>query len=334
MSDLHKILKTALDRREVLIQKLHADATNCYRLFHGATEGSPGLSIDRYGGIVLAQTWRTPLSISELELIERFYQHNCDQSLQLVWNNRAREAKQPFEYFHAPNISPKHLGSEFGISYDVRPRHRGQDPLLFLDFRSARRKIMAETSEKTVLNLFAYTCGIGCCAVAGGATEALNVDFSASSLQIGLENAQANDLSLDRFKVLQQDVFPVVRQLAGLSVGGRRNKRPKHVKLEPRQFDVCVLDPPRWSTGKFGAVDVVNDYPSMFKPALLATQPGGRMLVTNNVASVDYSTWIEVLIRAAKKAGREIEGIDRIMPDEDFPSPDTNPPLKIAWLQV
>jgi 23S rRNA (cytosine1962-C5)-methyltransferase len=334
MLELQALLAAALDRREALLAALHEAETDCYRLFHGATEGLAGLSIDRYGSIVLAQTWRQPLSASQLKLIERYYPDAIGQPLRLVWNHRSRESRHPYEHFHAPQLPAKLVGVELGIRYDVRPRHRGQDPLLFLDFRAARRKIKSAASTKTVLNLFAYTCGIGCCAAAGGATEVLNVDFSASSLQVGLANAEANGLSPERFKLLQEDVFPVVRQLAGLPVGGRRNRRPEHLKLSPRQFDLCILDPPRWSTGKFGAVDVINDYPSLFKPALLATQPGGRMLVTNNVAAVDYSSWTGVLARAAEKAGRRIEQIYRIMPEEDFPSPDATPPLKMAWLHV
>lgn len=334
MPELHELLRSALQRRETLIEALSAESTDCYRLFHGATEGMEGLSVDRYGSSLLVQTWRQPMDTETLERLEEVYKEALSPTLQLVWNHRSRETKQPYDHFHSPTLPSTQTGQELGLLYDVRPRHRGRDPLLFLDFRAARRKIKVTASGKTVLNLFSYTCGIGCCAVAAGATEVLNVDFSASALQVGERNAQANGISSERFQTLKEDVFPVVRQLAGLPVGGRRHRQPKHTKLTPRQFDICILDPPRWSTGKFGAVDVVNDYPSIFKPALLATAPGGRMLLTNNVASVDYSQWTGVLARAAEKAGRPIEAIQRIMPEEDFPSPDKTPPLKLAWLHV
>ena len=36
-------------------------ATDCYRLFHGTTEGVAGLTIDRYGSQALVQTFREPL---------------------------------------------------------------------------------------------------------------------------------------------------------------------------------------------------------------------------------------------------------------------------------
>jgi 23S rRNA (cytosine1962-C5)-methyltransferase len=334
MTALQELLGSALQRRAALLQTLHSESTDCYRLFHGATEGLEGFSVDRYGDILLVQTWREPLATETLSQISEVYAEGLSPTLRLVWNHRAKNADLPYEHYHSQPTTPTESGRELGLTYDVRARHRGRDPLLFLDFRAARRRLMDVAQGKTVLNLFAYTCGIGCCAARAGATNVLNVDFSSSALQVGEQNARANNIPSECFQTLKEDVFPVVRQLAGLPVGGRRNRRPKHVKLPKRQFDICILDPPRWSTGKFGAVDVVNDYPSMFKPALLATTPGGRMLVSNNVASVPYEQWTGVLTRAAEKAGRPLEAIERIMPEADFPSPDKSPPLKLAWLTV
>ncbi len=39
----------------------------------------------------------------------------------------------------------------------------------------------------------------------------------------------------------------------------RRGKQFRFAKVEPRPFDVVFLDPPRWSKGPFGAVDVVRE---------------------------------------------------------------------------
>ena len=50
---------------------------------------------------------------------------------------------------------------ESGVKFLIRGRHAGQDPWLFLDLRAARRQVMAIAEGKSVLNLFAYTCGVG-----------------------------------------------------------------------------------------------------------------------------------------------------------------------------
>lgn len=33
------------------MRKLMDEKTDCYRLFHGAVEGCPGLTVDRYGTV-------------------------------------------------------------------------------------------------------------------------------------------------------------------------------------------------------------------------------------------------------------------------------------------
>jgi len=104
--------------------------------------------------------------------------------------------------------------------------------------------------------------------------------------------------------------------------------------LQAEQFDLVFLDPPKWAKSPYGTVDLVRDYPSVFKPSLLATKPGGRLVCCNNVAQVDRDDWIDQLQRSARKAGRSIKSLEIIQPEADFPSFDNNPPLKIAVLEV
>ncbi|MBX3687503.1 MAG: class I SAM-dependent rRNA methyltransferase, partial [Rhodocyclaceae bacterium] len=84
----------------------------------------------------------------------------------------------------------------------------------------------------------------------------------------------------------------------------------------------------------FGVVDLVKDYPALFKPALLATAEGGTLICCNNVAQMDREAWVDQLERSARKAGRPIREVEIIAPEADFPSPDDKPPLKIALLHV
>jgi len=222
--------------------------------------------------------------------------------------------------------SAEHVCREAGASFAVRARHRGQDPWLFLDLRAGRRRLRELAPGRSVLNLFAYTCAAGVAAARAGASEVWNVDFSRSALEVGRRNAELNGVSM---RFVQEDCLPVLRQLAGLPVKGRGSFRD-YERFEPRTFDVVFLDPPAWAKGPFGAVDVERDYASLFKPALLATAPGGTVIATNHVASVVREDWASALGRCAEKAGRPLAGIELLGPDADFPSRDGNPPLKIA----
>jgi 23S rRNA (cytosine1962-C5)-methyltransferase len=329
------LLEAALARRKDLLSSLHAEGTDCYRLFHGIAEGRPGVALDRYGPLLLFQTWREPLSESEIEAWQRIAERALGVSLQPVWHHRNAKDHLPVSRYHLPPLPYPPIGRELSILYDVRQRRRGQDPLLFLDLRAGRRRILSTAGGKSVLNLFAYTCGIGLAAAAAGAGEIWNVDFSRSALEVGRRNLTLNGMPSEKTRMLQEDVLPVVRQLASLPVSPRRGERTrKFTPVPARCFDIVVLDPPRWSRGPFGAVDVVRDYPSLFKPALLATAPGGRILATNQAPEVSPDDWLRVLRRTGEKCGRLLRGIELIAPEEDFPSLDGLPPLKIAWIEV
>ena len=106
------------------------------------------------------------------------------------------------------------------------------------------------------------------------------------------------------------------------------------MRFEPRLFDLVFLDPPAWAKGSFGAVDVAGDYPSLFKPAVLAAKPGGRVVATNHVPSIGFDAWADALKRCAAKAGRPLRDIRPVEPDGDFPSFDGNPPLKVVVCEV
>lgn len=329
------LLAAAIDRRTALLARFTAEGTDCVRLLHGVAEGAPGLTIDRYGPILLVQTWREPLAEGELDALAAVANDTLGTSLTACWNHRG---EGPGGSARADAALEAPVGHELGIAYDVRPRHRGQDPLLFLDLRVGRRWIKEAARDRRVLNLFAYTCGIGVAALVGGAREVVNVDFAASALAVGRANAARNGggdaVDDERFVTITDDVIPVVRQFAGLGMPTRGKRARAFTRRTARQFDLVVLDPPRWAKGKHGAVDVVRDYASLFKPALLATAPGGAVLATNHVPEVDLGEWLASLERSAAKAGRPLAGLDVLEPEEDFPSPDGRHPLKIALARL
>ncbi len=331
------LLASALDARAELLPRLHAEQTDACRLFHGSVEGHPGLTIDRYGELLLVQCFHSPLAPEALAAIDAFYADRLP-GLTRVYNDRSQANSRignalPADQLEAAML-PREI-HEMGVAYRIAGRHAGQDPWLFLDLRAARRRVMQEAAGKSLLNLFAYTCGVGIAAARAGARFVVNVDFADSSLAVGKENARLNELPV-RPRFVKCDAFAAMRQYGGIGQPERvRGKvMPPFPKLEAQTFDLVFLDPPRLAKSPFGVVDLVKDYASVFKPALLCTSAGGTLICTNNVAEVQRDAWLDQLQRSAAKAGRPIREMEWIMPEADFPSSDGQPPLKIALLRV
>ena len=330
-------LEAALEARRALITRLAAEQTDAYRLFHGTVEGHSGLTVDRYGSLLLAQSFHTPLDPAQLAALRDFYA-GALPGLDLVYNDRSTSNSRianPLPADEQEKAERRREFSEMGVKYWVQARHPGQDPWLFLDLRAARRRIMAEAPGKSLLNVFAYTCGVGIAAAKAGARHVVNVDFAESSLAVGKDNARLNELPI-RVRFIKSDAFAALRQFSGIGqprmVRGKR--MPPFPELEKHSFDLVFLDPPRYAKSPFGVVDLVHDYAALFKPALRATEEGGSLICCNNVARVRREDWLDQLERSARKAGRTVREAEWITPEADFPSRDDNPPLKVVLLRV
>ena len=272
MSSLNQALRAALDHRQDLLAELHQPGHRLlspvpwqpgrrrrpdHRPLRPATAGAkfpPGA-----GARDAAATARS------------VNQHLGFDTL-LVYNDRSRgnsRIDREDIVYRADEAALQDLvGHEWGLNYRVRGRHAGQDPLLFLDLRNTRGWVKDHSKNKSVLNLFAYTCGVGLSAAAGGAREVCNLDFAEGNLAVGRENGLLNP-QLPTMQFIQSDYFPAIRQLAGLPISQRRGQKlPSYQRLEQRQYDLVLLDPPAWAKSAFGTVDLLRDYQSLLKPAL------------------------------------------------------------------
>lgn len=336
-ADLVSVLDAAIERRRPLIERLEASGTDCYRLLHGTQEGTPGVTLDRYGDLALLQSFHTRVTDAAVASVDA-HLSVAHPGLALVYNDRTAPGSRVTNTVSGPMATAAAAdwtAREHDVRYRIKARHRGHDPWLFLDLRTTRRAVMDDAPGRSVLNLCAYTCGLGVAAAVAGATRVLNIDFAASGLAVGRLNADLNAVA-DRTTVLQSDLFPALRQLAGgrQPTLNRGRRLPPFPRIEAQRFDLVVLDPPPLARSRFGVIDLVRDYQSVLKPALAVVADGGLLYCTNNVARVDETDWHEVLRRCADKHGRPITALDVVRPDEDFPSRDGQPPLKVARLQL
>ena len=136
------LVRAALASRSQLVADCHAEGTDCYRLFHGAIEGAPGCTLDRYGDLLLWQTFRSPEDPPDelLPHLQAAVEDVLGLSLTPHWNDRRKGARDgQLAPGAAELLAEDHMATELGLRYRIEMPPPGRDPLLYLDFRAARR---------------------------------------------------------------------------------------------------------------------------------------------------------------------------------------------------
>ena len=257
---LRALLRLAVERRAPLA----ADhETTIYRLVNGAADGLPGMTADRYGDALILSLYdddgsSPPTSQSPNRLVTGLAEIAGGRSVYVKYRPPSASrlsdgdmaALAPRQPILGPDMS-EFLAQEEGLNYLIRPGE-GFSVGLFPDMRETRARVRAWAAGKRVLNCFAYTCGFGVAATAGGATRVLNLDLSKSALEWGKANYRANGFAPDDHDFVYGDVFDWLARLA------KRDER----------FDLVILDPPGFSRTKSRLL--------LGRPRLLAIWPGWR----------------------------------------------------------
>jgi 23S rRNA (cytosine1962-C5)-methyltransferase len=245
------------------------DFTDAQRLFHGRGHAYPNLShinVDWFSPVILItlyqavdSEWLAEQAVALKDLIKE-----CSS----VQVQHRYEKFSPTELLLGESISNT-IVSEQGLNYHIE-FGKAQNSGLFLDMSNGRKWLREQAKDKNVLNLFAYTCAFSLNAIAGGATKAVNIDLSKSSLSKGRENHQLNELAKKQGK---QVIFE------GVDIF-KSNSRIK--KYGP--YDILVCDPPSFQKG---SVNIVRDYAKIIRRIPQWMNPGARLMLCLNSPDLD-----------------------------------------------
>ncbi|MFV0447287.1 MAG: class I SAM-dependent methyltransferase [Vibrio sp.] len=169
-------------------------------------------------------------------------------------------------------LNAKSVVVESGLKYQL-DIGRNQNFGLFLDMRLGRDWVREHAKHKTVLNLFAYTCGFSVAAIAGGADKVVNVDMAKGSLSKGRENHLLNQHNLNKVSFLGHDIFK--------SWGKIKKSGP---------YDLIIIDPPSFQKGSFA---LTKDYQRILRRLPELLNEDGEVLACVNSPMVSSDFLIE-----------------------------------------
>ena len=167
----------------------------------------------------------------------------------------------PTEILHGEVISDL-IALENGLNYKINLGSK-QNYGIFLDMKNGRKWLQSNSQNKSILNLFSYTCAFSNAAIAGGAKSVINLDMSKAALAVGRDNHRLNGHDLSKVKYFAHDLFK--------SWGKVKRFGP---------YDMVIADPPSLQKG---SVNIKRDYPKIIRQlADLLTDTGQALLCLNS----------------------------------------------------
>ncbi len=275
------------------------------RLVHGESDGLPGLVVDRYGGMLVAQFlsagaefWRREITtiLAEMTGCETIFERS-DVDVRAL---EGLEAHSGLLYGREVEDTLEILENGLKFRVDVRTGHKTG---FYLDQRENRRRLMDFTSGKTVLNCFCYTGGFSISALAAGAASVVSVDSSAEALALARENMRINGLDEGKARWAVADVFEFLR--------GRRDRAEK--------FDLIVLDPPKFAPTAGHVEKAARAYKDINLLAFKLLKPGGHLFTFSCSGGVPAELFQKIVAGAALDAGVDAKIIGWMHQGEDHP---------------
>ncbi|XQW85578.1 class I SAM-dependent methyltransferase [Thalassotalea piscium] len=224
--------------------QLTANQTNSQRIFHGrghAYEGLSHVNVDWFSPVIFITLYQAvdPDWLSQqVELL-----HDSVSACQSIQVQYRYLKFSPIEVLWGDNLEQA-IACEDDLRYQLM-LGKSQNLGLFFDMANGRKWVKAHANNKNILNLFSYTCAFSVAALAGGATQVVNIDMSKSSLSKGRENHKLNQQDLRKVKFEGVDIFKSYSRLK---------------KYGPYQMLVC--DPPSFQKG---SVNIERDYKKIIK---------------------------------------------------------------------
>ena len=285
----------------------------CCRLIFGEADSFPGLTVDRFGDILVTQVLSLgiekrkdiifPLIVKVLDemgvTIKAIFERN-DVGI------REKEGLAQYKAFYEyegleTGLDGKTLISENGIVYDV-DYINGQKTGFFLDQKYNRLAAGRIAKDKTVLDCFTHTGAFALNCAKMGAKRVTAVDISKDAVELTKENAERNGLSNVDF--LCSDVFELLTRLYDEG---------------DRTYDYIILDPPAFTKSSKTVRSAERGYKEINMKAMKLLPRGGYLATCSCSHFMTDELFRKMLRSAAADAGVSLLQIEARQQSPDHP---------------
>ena len=318
----------AWDYRKTVLAPQELD---CCRVIFGESDQFPGLTVDRFGQVLVAQTLSVgierrkgelfPLLAQVLEAsghpVAGIYERN-DLAIRELEGLEQGTGWFPLEGKPQPAQTAAEI-TENGVRYLV-DFAQGQKTGFFLDQKYNRQAVARLARGRRVLDCFTHTGSFALNAALGGAAHVTAVDVSESALELARENARRNGLA-DRMDFLAADVIDLLPQLAH----------------SPEKYDFIILDPPAFTKSRRTVEAAYRGYRQINLRAMQLLPRGGYLATCSCSHFMPAARFEQMLREAAAQPGVHLRQSEARQQPPHHPSRGTVPEtdyLKFFLFQV
>lgn len=306
-------IRYALDYRRVVM----GEDFSTSRLIFGEADSFPGLTVDLFGDIVVAQTlclgterikdmlFETLVRVlPEYGVTVRRVYERCDVAV------REREGLSQYcGYWRPEDFSGEADGHvtirENGILYDV-DYVNGQKTGFFLDQKYNRRAAARLARGRRVLDCFTHTGAFALNCAASGAEHVTAVDISETAIEQTKRNAALNGFGEGdgRMSFVQADVFELLTTM---------------VNEKRHEYDYIILDPPAFTKSSATVRDAYRGYKDINLRAMRCLPRGGYLATCSCSHFMKTELFEKMLASAAADSGVSLRQIEHRTQSPDHP---------------
>lgn len=286
----------------------------CCRLIFGEADCFPGLTVDRFGDVLVSECLSLGMEMRKKMLFPMLVDllHGMGERVSVIYERneaqiRHLEGMDTGSWFFAltglENASDGIVEiQENGVRYEVDYFH-GQKTGFFLDQKYNRAAAARIAPGKRVLDCFTHTGAFALNAALAGAQHVTAVDISEDALSTARRNAALNGLE-DRMSFVRADVFDLLTSMA---------------REGNADYDYIILDPPAFTKSRSTLRSAVSGYKEINLKAMKLLPRGGYLATCSCSHFMTDELFRRMLHDAASDASVSLRQIEARQQSPDHP---------------
>ena len=294
--------------------------TNACRVVFSEADGMPGLIVDRYEHVLVAQVGTVGMELLRPTIYPLLLQtlQADGQDVRCIYERndspaRAKEGLPQYKGWWDGEASEVPESArikvvENGLVFDLDIEN-SQKTGFFLDQKYNRRAVRQIAGGRRVLDCFCHVGPFGMNAAAGGADFVRCVDVSQTAIDLAAENARLNGLD-NRMDFTCANVLEYLPEL-------RRDRA--RLREQGGPFDLIVLDPPAFTKSRGTIKHAAKGYREINYEAMRLLPRGGYLATCSCSHFMTRDLLAEAIADAAHQANVQLKQVEERQQAPDHP---------------